>query len=198
MHDNIEINLGGIKRFPSFGLLPTPEVFWDFAWDSAWSRYNNILITMIVLSTNIHSISLQVFEVLHYLGSCVLKLIKAKVVSSGKKQRRVTSTSSSSRYETGARDEDPFLASIKRTNTTNTVRIQDNAAGEEYEPCISDKSASRGVPEGEESVESSNVQLDDKSSDTFKRKLSIHHVNGHAKDVKSFQVKYTDSKQPNR
>ena len=63
----------------------------------------------------------------------------------------------------------------------------------EYEPCISDKSTSRGVPEGEESVESSNVQLDDKSCDTFK-----HHLNGHAKDVKSFQVKYTDSKQPNR
>ena len=71
---------------------------------------------------------LEVFEVLHYLGSCLLKLIKAKVVSSGKKQRQVTS--SSSRYERGARDEDPFLASIKRTNTNNNVRIQDTAAGE--------------------------------------------------------------------
>ena len=71
---------------------------------------------------------LEVFEVLHYLGSCLLKLIKAKVVSSGKKQRQVTSTSS--RYEKGTRDEDPFLASIKRTNTNNNVRIQDTAAGE--------------------------------------------------------------------
>ena len=70
----------------------------------------------------------QVFEVLHYLGSCLLKLVKAKVVRSGQKQRRVTS--SSSKYETSARDEDPFLASIKRTNTINNIRIQDTTAGD--------------------------------------------------------------------
>ena len=68
----------------------------------------------------------------------------------------------------------------------------------EYEPCISYKSGSRGVPEGMESVESSNAQMDDKSNDSFKRKPSRPHVNGHAKDFKSYQVKYTDSKQPNR
>merc|ERR1719468_445130 len=131
-----------------------------------------------------------VFEVLHYLGSCLLKLVKAKVVRSSQKQRRVTS--SSSKYETSARDEDPFLASIKRTNTINNVRIQDTAAGDEYEPCISVKSTSRGVPEGMESVVSSNAPSDDKSRDT------THQINGHTKDFKSFQVKYTDSKQPNR
>ena len=145
---------------------------------------------------------------LHYLGSCLLKLVKAKVVRSGQKQRRVTS--SSSKYETSARDEDPFLASIKRTNTINNVRIQDTSAGDgegwwqsseyheefvdilEYEPCISVKSTSRGVPEGMESVDSSNAPSDDKSRDT------THQINGHTKDFKSFQVKYTDSKQPNR
>ena len=208
----VKINSGEIKRFPSSGLLPTPGESWDFAWVSAWSRYKYSP----PLKKSVFPLTIwaQVFEVLHYLGSCLLKLVKAKVVRSGQKQRRVTS--SSSKYETSARDEDPFLASIKRTNTINNIRIQDTTAGDgkgwwqsweyseecvnisEYEPCISDKSTSRGVPEGMESVDLSNAQSDDKSRDTFQRKLSTPQINGHTKDFKSFQVKYTDSKQPNR
>ena len=54
------------------------------------------------------------------------------------------------------------------------------------------------MPEGMESVDSSNAQSDDKSRDTFQRKFSMPQINGHTKDFKSFQVKYTDSKQLKR
>ena len=49
-----------------------------------------------------------------------------------------------------------------------------------------------------ESVDSSNAQSDDKSRETFQRKFSMPQINGHTKDFKSFQVKYTDSKQLKR
>ena len=150
----------------------------------------------------IFSIVLQVFEVLHYLGSCLLKIVKAKVVKSGKKQRRI----SSSVYDREARDEDPHLATTKR----QAVQLQDAAAGEgeavrltiyetihvsEYEPCLLNKNTSIEV---QESVISKKVKLKDKSTETLQRKWSSHHENGNVEGFKSYQVKYTDSKQPNR
>ena len=152
----------------------------------------------------IFSIVLQVFEVLHYLGSCLLKIVKAKVVKSGKKQRRI----SSSVYDREARDEDedPHLATTKRQG----VQLQDTAAGEgeavrltiyeaihvsEYEPCLLNKNTSIEV---QESVISKKVKLKDKSTETLQRKWSSHHENGNVEGFKSYQVKYTDSKQPNR
>ena len=150
----------------------------------------------------IFSIVLQVFEVLHYLGSCLLKIVKAKVVKSGKKQRRI----SSSVYDREAGDEDPHLATTKRQG----LQLQDTAAGEgeavrltiyetihvsEYEPCLLNKNTSIEV---QESVISKKVKLKDKSTETLRRKWSSHHENGNVEGFKSYQVKYTDSKQPNR
>ena len=61
------------------------------------------------------------FEVLHYIGSCLLKVIKTKLKGVSKKQRKlIAKVDQQQQRKRLSTDEDPFLASIRRTKNINS------------------------------------------------------------------------------
>ena len=65
--------------------------------------------------------NLQVFEVLHYIGSCLLKVVKTKLKKVSKKQRKLRKVEQHQEERKRiSTDEDPFLASIRRTENLNS------------------------------------------------------------------------------
>ena len=70
--------------------------------------------------------NLQVFEVLHYIGSCLLKVIKTKLKKVSKKQRKLRKVEQQEERKKISTDEDPFLASIRRTENLNSKCLHNN------------------------------------------------------------------------
>ena len=66
------------------------------------------------------------FEVLHYIGSCLLKVIKTKLEKVSKKQRRLRKVEQQEERKRISTDEDPFLASIRRTENLNSKCLHNN------------------------------------------------------------------------
>ena len=139
----------------------------------------------------------QVFEVLHYLGSCILKMIKSKLM-----KRKKSTRSASTVTIVDRKDEDPFLASIKRSSQNgkqSSWNKNNNSEGEiliknfiqlilcsERKPCLpaSDQQSQSHRVNSQNSDNSSHQNLDNNSSQVL------------SESVRSLQVKYTDSKKP--